>query len=291
MNSLEIAQTYFDAWNQRDADGIVASMTPDGVYLDPTVPQGVSGQGIVEMVNALWSAFPDLHFELPSANVIGDDRVAAQWVMLGTNTGSFNGLPPTNKPIRLSGADFIEVADGKVKRVQGYFDSGELPKQLGLQIVVQPECVGPFQFGTSVRAWSGRKTKPGEMIITMLEALTPQDVQRVREMSRAIALDMLKMSGFISHCAFAVGQRMVTISAWEKPGDARQLMREGSALHLRASKQFYADPLATGAIMMWLKPERFLVAALDANGRMVRDGNGDGVSDSGEPMGETLAWW
>lgn len=290
MNPLEVVQPYFDAWNRRDAEAIIASLTLDGLYADPLVPQGVSGPALVGYVQGLWTAFPDLHFELTSASALDDNHVAAQWIMLGTNTGPFNGLPPTGKSVRVLGADFIEVADGKVKHVQGYFESGEVPRQLGLQIVVQPECVGPFEFGTSVRVASGKPTKPGEIVITALEARTPEDGAKVREMSRATAQEMLKMKGFISVVLATIGRRMITISAWENPDDARQLMQGGT--HQQASKQYYSRPLARGGAMMWLKSERVLSTAYDAQAdRMLRDSDGDGISDAGEPMTGAPAWW
>ncbi len=288
MNPLQVVQPYFDAWNRRDAAAIIASLTADGVYADPLVPQGVSGPALVGYVQRLWEAFPDLHFELASASVLDESHVAAQWIMYGTNTGAFNGLPPTGKSIKTLGADFIEVTDGKVKRVQGYFDSGEVPRQLGLQVVVQPDCVGPFEFGTSLRAATGKKTKPGEIIITALEANTPADVAHVREKSRTIALEMLKMNGFISLAAMTLGQRMITISAWEHPGDAHQLMQSGT--HPQASKLYYSQPLSQGGVMMWLKPERFLASAYDAqSGRMLRYSDGEGLST--EAMAIVPAWW
>jgi steroid delta-isomerase-like uncharacterized protein len=288
MNPLQVVQSYFDAWNRRDAAAIIASLTSDGVYADPLVPQGVSGSALVGYVQRLWEAFPNLHFELASADVMDESHVAAQWIMYGTNTGAFNGLPPTGKSFKTLGADFIEVADGKVKRVQGYFDSGEVPRQLGLQVVVQPECAGPFEFGTSLRVATGKKTKPGEIIVTVLEANTPADVAHVRERSRTIALEMLKMKGFISLAAMTLGQRMITISAWENPGDAHQLMQSGT--HPQASKLYYSQPLSQGGVMMWLKPERFLASAYDApSGRMLRYNDGEGLS--AEAMAIVPTWW
>ena len=58
--------------------------------------------------------------------------VAAEWLMRGTNTGSFNGLPPTGIAITLPGADFVRVEEDKFRSVQGYFDSILLPRTLGL---------------------------------------------------------------------------------------------------------------------------------------------------------------
>ena len=76
--------------------------------------------------------------------------------MKGTNTASFNGLPPTNLPVALPGADFIRVEGDRILSVQGYFDGGAVPRQLGLDVIVQPKSIGPFSFGISTRATTGK---------------------------------------------------------------------------------------------------------------------------------------
>ncbi len=40
MKPIDVAQHYFDAWNQRDPLAIVATFADSGTYRDPTVPQG-----------------------------------------------------------------------------------------------------------------------------------------------------------------------------------------------------------------------------------------------------------
>src|SRR5687768_5708174 len=100
-------------------------------------------------MKGLWAAFPDLTFETESIGEMGPDLVAAQWVMTGTNLGSVMGLPPTGKTVRVRGADFFRMKDGLVQSVTGYFDSRAIPTQLGLDVIVQPNSIGPFRFGIS----------------------------------------------------------------------------------------------------------------------------------------------
>jgi hypothetical protein len=76
------------------------------------------------------------------------------------------------------------VDDGKIHSVQGYFDSVALPRALGLDVIVQPRAIGPFGFGTSVRASHGNTATPGAFSITWLEARTAQEQEEVRESSR-----------------------------------------------------------------------------------------------------------
>ena len=48
------------------------------------------------------------------------------------------GAPPTGKVVTLAGTDFISTDGNKVASVKGYFDSSEVPRQLGMQVIAQP---------------------------------------------------------------------------------------------------------------------------------------------------------
>ena len=39
MSALDVAQRYFDGWNQHDAGFLVATFDPDGTYRDDARPQ------------------------------------------------------------------------------------------------------------------------------------------------------------------------------------------------------------------------------------------------------------
>jgi len=195
-------------------------------------------------MKGLFAAFPDVSFEVASVGLAEPDLVAAQWVMRGTNTGSMYGLPPTGKPIVTRGADFIRVQDGAIHSVEGYFDAADVPRQLGLQVIVQPTSIGPFSFGVATRAASGSRAKPGAFSITVLQAQNAQDENSVREASRQIVTEMLSMKGFISWVGATVGDRMMTITAWEDAADPRQLMKGGR--HAEAMKKFFGPELGGG---------------------------------------------
>lgn len=204
MTALITAQTYFDAWNRRDAAAVLATFTETGAYSDPMTGGRIRAEALAGYMNGLWAAFPDLSFEIASAAETGPETVAAQWIMHGTNLGSMMGLPPTGKPVTQHGADFIRVRDGKIETVDGYFDSRAVPDQLGLQVVVQPSAIGPFAFGTGIRVSNGSTAKPGAYSITMLRARSAQEIVTVQEQSRAIATEMLGMEGFIALMAATV---------------------------------------------------------------------------------------
>jgi steroid delta-isomerase-like uncharacterized protein len=263
--ALASVQPYFDAWNRHDAGAIVECFQEGGTYRDVLVPAGVAGAAIGAYAASLWSAFPDLQFEIERCQALDDTHIMAQWRMRGTNTAPFNGLPPTGRAVELPGVDVIELArdvagePGPIQGVLGYFDSAVVPRQLGLKVTVQPERVGPVAFGTSAWASSGQRVKPGAYTITMLEASTPAAIEEVRRLSMETVQDMYRMPGFLDWMGIVVGTRMVTVTAWTHPDDSQQLRQ--SRAHQGASRRYYTENLSDGGHFVWLQPERFLVMA------------------------------
>jgi steroid delta-isomerase-like uncharacterized protein len=245
MAHEKIVQDYFAGWNAHDSAAIVSTFSQGGTYADPTTGGVLAGDAIGKNAAQLWAAFPDVKFEIRSHTASPDGRVAAEWIMTGTNTGSFVGLPPTGRKVVLNGADFIDVTEQGIRSVRGYFDAGDLPRQLGLQIVVQPQTVGPFEFGTSARIGGSSSDKPGAFSITSIIPRDEKEVELIREYSRKIAADLQKMQGFLGWVGVTVGDRMVTVTAWRDPEDARQLLQHG--LHSQATQSFFGPDLSAGA--------------------------------------------
>ena len=237
MTCLDIAKQYLGAWNAHDADAIVKTFAADGTYCDPTTEE-ISSDAIGANAKRLWSSFPDLSFVIVSIAEAGTGKVVVEWIMKGTNTGAFQGLPASGRSISLPGVDVIEIGAGGIKTVKGYFDTRAVPDQLGLQVLVQPFKVGPFSFGNSISVQSGKKTKPGAFGIT---TIWNPDVQteEIRALTRTTATEMLSMEGFIGASFIRIGGRGVTISAWEKPEHTKQLMRGGT--HSEAMRKFWAE--------------------------------------------------
>lgn len=291
MNALEIAERYFDAWNQRDGSAVVKTLAESGTYTDPTTGGPLSGDALAAYVQGLVSVFPDVSFEIVSKGLIAPDLVAAQWIMRGTNLGPVNGLPPTGKPIEVQGADFIRVEESGVRSVEGYFDSGAVPRQLGLQVVVQPNSIGPFSFGVSLRASTGSTATPGAFSITWLEARSEEEKQEVRESSQKIVTEMLSMPGFISWVGADVGDRMMTITAWETADAMAPLMKGGE--HRSAVGRFFSPEIARGAATgVWvpgrLNPRWIRCTACS---KMVDGDKAQGKCQCGADLPDPLPYW
>jgi steroid delta-isomerase-like uncharacterized protein len=288
---VQIAQRYFDAWNQRDADAIMATFVVGGTYTDPATRGPLTGAAIGAYAQSLWDAFPDLSFEIVSVTENASGLVSAEWLMKGTNTGRFNGLPPTGAAVAISGADFIRVTADKIQSVQGYFDSGALPRALGLDVIVQPKAIGPFSFGTSTRVSSGNTATPGAFSITFEEVRTDEEREAVSASSRKIAKEMLAMPGFIGWVGAIIGYRMMTITAWETSDAMAPLMKGGE--HRSAVRRFFSPELSRGAATgVWI-PARLNPRWIRCTvcSKMVDSEKTGGKCGCGAALPAPLAYW
>ncbi|MBI2718827.1 MAG: ester cyclase [Rhizobiales bacterium] len=291
MSSLDLVHRYMDAWNRRNADAILATLGASGTYEDPSTQGPISGEALRAYVTGLWTAFPDLAFDKLSVGETGPDSVAAQWIMRGTNTGSMMGLPPTGKKVELRGADFFVIAGGSIASVTGHFDTAAVPRQLGLNVIVQPFAIGPFKFGTSTSVQTGRTQEPGAFSITQLEALDDEAGKIITKAGRDTMIDMLKMDGFIGSVTANFGSRRVTISAWASPEDSRQVMKGGA--HADAMRGMYDGSLAKqGFTSVWTKHRvNPYMLRCDSCGKMTRGPNESLTCSCGTRLPDPAPYW
>ena len=240
MDPIALARRYFDAWNRRDAGAVLASLVPGGRYEDPVTPGPLSGEALRAYVEGLWAAFPDLSFEVGPVHRVGETEVHGRWTMIGTQRGPFQGLPPSGRAVRLEGIDVIEAGAEALQSVRGYFDSAALPRQLGLDVVVQPQRLGPFEFGVATRVRAESIALPGVVAVTEVLARDDAAVPRIRELSRMTVTELLGRPGFQQFTGAVVGRRLSTVSLWSDAASLAEALHGGT--HAQAMREF--DDLA-----------------------------------------------
>lgn len=237
---------YFDAWRHHDSDAILASMAPGGTYRDPTTPGPIGGEALKGYAMALWTAFPDLDFEVGPIECLGLDghRTHTTWVMTGHNHGALMGLPPTGKAVRLEGIDLIETGPDGVRSVTGLFDSATLLRQMGVNVVVQPFAVGPIEFGTSTWVRHSTASRPGVIVVTELLARDDAAVEHIRTLSRQTVIEHLGNPALQGYTGAIAGRRMLTLTAWSSQEAMRSAMQQGT--HPQAMREFFQEGIAEG---------------------------------------------
>jgi len=94
---------------------------------NPPMPR----EGHEAFARAFYAAFPDMHHTIEDV-FDTDDRVAVRFVLRGTHTGSFFGIPPTGRTVTVVANVLMHVADGKVTKLAGVFDEAGMLRQLGV---------------------------------------------------------------------------------------------------------------------------------------------------------------
>lgn len=252
MNEMgSLAERYVAAWNIHDPVAVRALFAESGTYEDPTTGGPVEGRGITEAAARLTQAFPDLSFEIVDM-LQGGRRAAIEWVMRGTNTGSFAGAPPTRSPLALRGGLFLYCADDLVTSAVAFFDQRTLATQIGLHAPVMARQAGPMRFGTSVRLDKGNRAQPGALSFTRLDMGSPAGLLRLREYARPVLGGMAGMSPVIGAALFNDGHSVgYTVSGWSSPEAAQEIM--GQDAHRAAMQAFFNDGLGvSGWTSVWV---------------------------------------
>jgi predicted ester cyclase len=89
-----------------------------------------------EVCGAFFTAFPDLQVRLQDVFGAGD-RVAAELLVGGTNTGDWLGHPPTGRRVAYKAIALVTVAGERITHLELLDDYSSILQQLGL--VVMPE--------------------------------------------------------------------------------------------------------------------------------------------------------
>lgn len=129
QNKLLIRRAVEEILNQQKFDVLPEYVASDFVIHSPH--EDIHGrEGATQLYSMLYQAFPDLHFTIEDQLADGD-RVVTRWTATGTHKGEFQGIPATNKPVRMTGTDIDRFANGKVVECWTVTDDLGLLQQLG----------------------------------------------------------------------------------------------------------------------------------------------------------------
>ena len=124
----------FEVWGKGD-EAVAAEILDEHMLDHNAVPGQAAGRaGDVWAMRQIRTAFPDLEFRLDVAFESGD-LVTGRWTMTGTHTGPLDliGLPPTGRPVTMSGQEIFRARDGKFVEMWHVEDTGALMRVLELQ--------------------------------------------------------------------------------------------------------------------------------------------------------------
>jgi predicted ester cyclase len=125
-----VVRKFNDAFDRGDWDAMKACVSADVVATATGAPGPMDFDGFVGMGKMFLEGFSQ------SRHVVIDqicegDIVATHGTWSAVHTGTFNGIPPTNRPVRIDMAIFDHIKDGKIVAHHGALDVMGLMAQIG----------------------------------------------------------------------------------------------------------------------------------------------------------------
>ena len=150
QNKLIARRIVDEGWTKHNPSILDGLFSNDAVLHDPHNPTVAKGpQGAKSTLATYLRAFPDMKISI-EREIADGDYVVQHLLATGTNTGEFNGMPATDKHMKVTGVMTSKVKDGKVIEAWSLFDDLGLLQQLGVVPALQstskrerePELVG-----------------------------------------------------------------------------------------------------------------------------------------------------
>jgi steroid delta-isomerase-like uncharacterized protein len=137
-NTAAARRVVDEGFNEGRLEVVDEVCAPDVVTHDPAEPEDVRGtEAHKARIDAYRIAMPDLVVTIDS--IIGsDDLVASRWTARGMNDGELMGMPPTHRPVEITGMSFDRFdSDGRLVETWDQWDNAGFMAQLG----ISPEAV------------------------------------------------------------------------------------------------------------------------------------------------------
>jgi steroid delta-isomerase-like uncharacterized protein len=132
MNNKQLYKQYIKEFlqdgDESAADRYIASdvLTHDGM---PGQAPGLTG--VKQTFRSLRAAFPDMQVQVKDIIAEGD-KVVGRFVVNGTNSGEFMGMPATGKTFIYDEIVIVRFKDGKIVEHWAEMDSMGMMQQLGI---------------------------------------------------------------------------------------------------------------------------------------------------------------
>jgi steroid delta-isomerase-like uncharacterized protein len=117
--------------DRRDAPALAGLHAADGVFESIMGPP-LKGRSAIELFyRNLFTSFPDFRFQSEEIIVEGT-RVAQVATYEGTHDGTFMGMPPSGKHVRVPGVFLYRLRDHRIDHLRSVYDFTGLLMKIGV---------------------------------------------------------------------------------------------------------------------------------------------------------------
>jgi steroid delta-isomerase-like uncharacterized protein len=125
-----VRRFYEEMCNGRRNELASELFTADHELHDPQVPAGTGPEAMAEVVSTYQEGVEG-HWQIEELFSAGD-RVVVRWTGSGTHVGEVNGVPPTNRPIRVDAISIHRMQEGKIAETWETWDTLGFLQQIGV---------------------------------------------------------------------------------------------------------------------------------------------------------------
>ena len=132
--NLQTLSKFAEAVNTGKFDLFKEAVSAENIDHDPARGQVPGPEGYRVFFGGLREAFPDLSVALETL-VADEESIALAYTLSGTQNGSFMGIAPTGKKMKIRGVQIAKFKDGKMVERWGSSDELGMLQQLGVAAV------------------------------------------------------------------------------------------------------------------------------------------------------------
>jgi steroid delta-isomerase-like uncharacterized protein len=130
-NKAIVRRLYEEVWNKRKLEVVDELISPSHALQDPVVSGSQAGPELYKRrVVELTTGFPDLRFSIEDT-IAEREKFVVSWIISGTHTGEFMGIPATGRKISVEGITIHYIKNGKILDSYVRWDALGLMRQLG----------------------------------------------------------------------------------------------------------------------------------------------------------------
>ena len=130
-NALLMSRALTGMWNERNL-GVIDELFAPNVAVHHPIDRDIRGvDGFRSLVRLLFDGLPDLRVTIERVFAT-DDRVATRWIIRGTHTGRFFGIPATNSTVTIPINEIGRIEDGRLAELWLELNLLGVAQQLGV---------------------------------------------------------------------------------------------------------------------------------------------------------------
>jgi steroid delta-isomerase-like uncharacterized protein len=125
-----VVRRLFDECLNRHNPDLYSELYCDVVYRAPALGE-LRNEEHRHFLLSLFAGFPDAQWAIED-QVTEEDKVVTRWTCSGTHTGTFLGISPTGRQLRISGICIDRILGGKIVEEWEEWDTLGMMQQLAL---------------------------------------------------------------------------------------------------------------------------------------------------------------